>query len=275
MRVLVTGATGKVGSRVVPRLLERGHAVHALVRRPAAGEALRSAGAEVVLGDLREAKSLRAAVVGVEAVLHFAAFFRGATEAEVREVIVDGSVELAGACVAAGVPRLLFASTNLVYGPSCGCPAREDDPVAPSGAYPAAKAEAERALLAIRSLDVQVLRLAFVYGEGDAHLADALPFWRKMLPSERIQLVHHVDVAQAFTLALEAGGRGGRVYNVADDRPTTVAEIMETLGERPSPEAQAPAGAWGGIVDTGRIRGQLGFRPTFPTLQSAREAAAL
>ncbi len=144
--------------------------------------------------------------------LHLAAFFRGATEAEARAVNLDGTVALAQSCVATGVPRLLFASTNLVYGPDRGRPARESDPPAPVGAYPISKEEAEQALLDVPGLDVCVLRLAFVYADGDPHLAEAIPFWRKFLPGERIHLVHHADVAQAFGRALEAPYRRERIF---------------------------------------------------------------
>ncbi len=58
MRVLVTGATGKVGSRLVRRLVQRGHAVVALVRRPEAAENVRRMGAEAVYGDLRQPETL-------------------------------------------------------------------------------------------------------------------------------------------------------------------------------------------------------------------------
>ena len=276
VRIVLTGATGKVGSRVSRRLLGQGHSVVALVRRDEAAQEVRRLGAEPALGDLRQPETLRSVVARAEAVLHFAAFFRGATEAEARAVNLDGTVALARACVAAGVPRLLFASTTMVYGPPRERPAGEDDPVAPTGVYPASKAEAEHVLLAVPGLVVHVLRLAFVYGDGDSHLAEALPFWRKMEAGERIQLVHHADVAQAFVRALgEPGARTGRIYNVADDAPTTVGEILQTLGEEPSPEAAAPAGAWGAIADTTRIRAELNFRPSIPTLWAAREAGAL
>jgi len=84
----------------------------------------------------------------------------------------------ANAARAAGVKRFVFTSTGLVYGPNGGHAAREDDPCAPLDGYPKSKLAAERFLLAIDDLDVRVLRLPFVYGDGDPHIAEAIPMMR-------------------------------------------------------------------------------------------------
>src|SRR5262252_6803076 len=118
MKILVTGATGKVGSRLSRRLAERGDRVRALVRDPARADGLRSERVELVTGDLLEADSLAAAVRGVDAVVHCAAFFRGATPEQAHSVNDLGTQHLAGAARAAGVRRFVFTSTGLVYGPN-------------------------------------------------------------------------------------------------------------------------------------------------------------
>jgi UDP-glucose 4-epimerase len=79
MKILVTGATGKVGSRLSKRLAKRGDHVRALVRDPARAAELRGDRIELAVGDLHDAESLAAAVQGVDAIVHCAAFFRGAT----------------------------------------------------------------------------------------------------------------------------------------------------------------------------------------------------
>lgn len=280
MRVLVTGANGKVGSRVVPRLLARGDAVRVLVRRQEQGDAWRPQGAEGVLGDLLDPATLGPAVAGVDAVVHLAAFFRGATPEQARAVNLAGTRRLATAALAAGIPRFLFASTNLVYGPGRDRPAREDDPLQPPPGYPASKAEAEEALRELgrtAGLGLRVLRLAFVYGERDPHLAEALPLFRAWPPTKRLQMVHYADVAQAIILVLDAPDIDGRTYNVADDEPVPAAAIFQLQGE-----AIAEGGTdrpltnpWEGIVDTARIRADLGFRPFYPSLREAVAAHAL
>ena len=140
MKILVTGATGKVGSRLAKRLAQRGDQVRALVRDPARAADLREAGIELAEGDLLEADSLAAAVRGVDAVVHCAAFFRGATPEQAHAVNDLGTQHLARAARAASVKRFIFTSTGLVYGPNGGRLASEDDPCAPTAAYPVEQA---------------------------------------------------------------------------------------------------------------------------------------
>jgi nucleoside-diphosphate-sugar epimerase len=116
MIILVTGATGKVGSRLSKRLARRGAQVRALVRDPTRGADLRQAGIELVEGDLLQVETLAAAVRGVDAVVHCAAFFRGATPEQAQAVNDLGTQQLANAARAAAVKRFVFTSTGLVYG---------------------------------------------------------------------------------------------------------------------------------------------------------------
>jgi nucleoside-diphosphate-sugar epimerase len=277
-KVLVTGATGRVGSRFVRRLLAGGgEEVRALARDPQRGEELRAAGAEVVIGDLTDPAAVAAAVDGVDAVVNLAAAFRGVPDEEAEATNHRAAVDLARAALAAGVTRYVLASTNLVYGPGRGRPAREDDPPQPSGAYPVSKVAAENAVRRLAGLDARVLRLAFVYGEGDPHLGESLMWAREWPAHQRLQLVHHADVGQALLRVLRADGIGGRTYHVGDDAPVSAVELHVLNGEEP------PAGAadrpladpWSGIMDTTRIRTELGFRPIYPSVYTARDAGAL
>src|SRR5690242_3221792 len=120
MKILVTGATGKVGSRLAKRLAQRGDHVRALVRDPTRAAGLREDGIELAEGDLLEVETLAAAVRGVDAVVHCAAFFRGATPEQAQAVNDLGTQHLANAARAASVKRFIFTSTGLVYGPNGG-----------------------------------------------------------------------------------------------------------------------------------------------------------
>ncbi len=82
--ILVTGATGKVGSHFVPRLLQHEQNVRLLVRRAEQAEAFRKLGAEVIVGDLSQEDRLASAVAGVQTVVHLAAFFRGTDQERIR-----------------------------------------------------------------------------------------------------------------------------------------------------------------------------------------------
>ncbi|MFJ5307339.1 NAD-dependent epimerase/dehydratase family protein [Streptomyces sp. NPDC088350] len=284
MLTLVTGSTGQVGRRFVPRLLAQagpGERVRVLVRDAARGEPFAELGAEVVLGDLRDEDALGKAVSGVDAVVNVAASFRGVPDDEARAVNHDAAVALGRAAQASGVRRFVQVSTGLVYGAGRGRPLTEDDESRPGGemwgAYPESKAAAERELLALDGMDVRVARLPFVYGEGDPHLANSLHWAAHWASNQRLHMGHHADVAQGLLRVLHTPGIAGRVYNIADDAPVTAVELHLLNG------VEIPAGLhehtdpdpWFGIMSTERIRRELGYRPLFPTAWSARDAGVL
>ncbi len=275
MKILVTGATGKVGSRLAKRLAQRGDQVRALVRDPARAADLRGAGIELTEGDLLNVDSLAAAARDVDAVVHCAAFFRGATAEQAHAVNDLGTQNLARAARAAAVKRFIFTSTGLVYGPNGGRLAQEDDPCAPTAAYPASKLAAERFLLALEGFDVRVLRLPFVYGDGDAHIAEAIPMMRSFPPAQRMSIGHHVDVSQAVARLLDAPSPAYRVYNVVDDEAPDLATLFASVGEPPPDGSNAEtARAFDILLDGHRIREDLGFKPQFPRLADALAAGA-
>lgn len=225
---------------------------------------------ELVEGDLLDPRSLAAAVRGVDAVVHCAAFFRGATAEQAHAVNDLGTRHLAHATREAGVRRFLFTSTGLVYGPNGGRLARESDECAPIAAYPVSKLAAERFLLGVDGLDVRVLRLPFVYGDGDAHIAEAIPMMRTFPPAQRMSLGHHADIAQAVALLLDAAAPPHRIYNVCDDEAPDYASLFASCGE-PPPDGSDPerARAFEAVMDGRLLREDLGFRPVFPRLADA------
>lgn len=287
MLTLVTGATGQVGRRFVPRLLARaapGDAVRVLVRDEERGAPAAALGAQVAVGELRDPEAVRKALAGVDTVLNIAAAFRGVPDEEAWAVNRDAALELGRGAVEAGAGRFVQASTNLVYGAGRGRPAVEDDAPLPGspmwGAYPASKAEAEQGLLALHrehGLDVRVGRLAFVYGEGDPHLAQSLRWAGGWAGHQRLTMVHHADVAQGLLRLLRAPGAAGRVYNIADDAPVSAVELHRINGvEPPAGMADRPlADPWEGVVSTARIRDELGFSPRYPSVWTAWDAGAL
>lgn len=136
MLTLVTGTTGEVGRRFVPRLLSQapqGDHVRVLVRDESKVAALADLGAQVVVGDLRDSEALGKALAGVDAVVNIAAAFRGVPDEEARAVNRDAALELGRASAASGVRRFVQVSTNLVYGTGRGRPHTEEDPTVPGG----------------------------------------------------------------------------------------------------------------------------------------------
>ncbi len=275
MKILVTGATGKVGSRITQYLAGRGDHVRALVRDEARAADLRGARIELVRGDLLDEASLAAAVQGVDAVVHCAAFFRGASEAQAHATNDLGTQQLANAARAASVKRFVFTSTGLVYGPNGGHPAREGDACAPLAAYPVSKLAAERFLLALDDLDVRVLRLPFVYGDGDPHIAEVVPLMAGFTPTQRMSIAHHADVAQAVARILDAASPAHRIYNVVDDEAPDLITLFASVKAPPPDGSNAEFGrTFESVMDGRLLREDLGFRPKYPRLADALAAGA-
>lgn len=263
--ILLTGATGLVGSRLLPRLVDAGHTVRALVRR----DLDLPAGATAVRGDLDDPASLAPALDGIEAVVHLAALFRTQDEAAIWRANLDGTRHLIAAARAhAPGARLVMASTSNVYDDDSPRPGRESDACAPAAAYPASKLAAE-ALLRDSGLTWSVLRLPFVYGDGDGHL-EMMPAMAPRFalhPAHTYSVGHHRDVMTAVALAL-TGATDGRIVNIADDRPVTVYEMAELAGAPIDGSAEPLTNPWSGRMDPSLAR-QLGFRPTVPTIYDA------
>jgi nucleoside-diphosphate-sugar epimerase len=277
--ILVTGATGQVGRRLVPRLLgwrEPNERIRVLVRTQEAADRFAALGAEAVVGDLRETEDRKRALDGVGVVVNSAATFRtpGLTADDMYSVNRDAAVALATESAAAGVERFVQISTNLVYGPGVGRPHREDDELRAEGGYPYAqtKREAEEGIAQVRALDVVTLRLAFVYGEGDPHIVDWLPRAAAPLggaPDTSADGAHtrHSDVAQAVIRAIRTPGIAGRVYNVGDDAALTAVELFALTGREFDLEAAAGRSVedpWLGVPDTRLAHRELGYRPVIP-----------
>ncbi|MER6767748.1 hypothetical protein ABT266_46930, partial [Amycolatopsis sp. NPDC000746] len=160
-----------------------------------------------------------------------------------------------------------------------------DAPVRESAAasFPAAKLGAERALSDVDGLESSVLRLAFTYGEGDPHLAEAIS-WARRGGAGRMHLVHHADVRQAILCVLAAPELPRRVYNVADDRPVEPAELLAAaegfavrgqVEEGAVTETEPGAQPFGRVLAAEAIRRELGFAPEFPSIEAAAKERAL
>ena len=178
------------------------------------------------------------------------------------------------------MPRYIFSSTGLVYSSgNHSRPNREDDVLRPATPYPQTKAAAEEALLRLhheQGLGLRILRLGFVYGERDPHITEFLPFMHNWNPAQRFHMVHHADVSQALMLAASTLGVDGRIYNVADDAPISVAELFQFHNCEISSEPQQQGfNQWEMVLDTTRIREELNYRPIFPSFFSAKDAGAL
>jgi UDP-glucose 4-epimerase len=269
--LLLTGATGLVGSRLLPRLTDAGFACRVLVR----SEVEPPPNTSAVRGDLGDPGSLAQAVEGVDAVVHLAALFRTQEEDAIWRANFDGTRNLVAAVEAhAASARFIMASTGNVYNADAPHPSREGDACAPTAAYPASKLAAEEHLRD-SALTWSILRFPFVYGDGDGHLAmmPTLAPRFGLHPAHTYSVIHHRDVMTAVNLAL-SGSMDGRIVNITDDAPVSVFEMAELAGS-PLPGSSEPLdNPWAGRLDATLAR-ELGFRPTVRTIRAAAEEAIL
>jgi len=164
--VLVTGATGFIGSHVAERLVSLGGRVRGLARSTAKGQWLADRGIEIVEGDLTDADSLRRAVSGCRFVFGIAGWVgRPNSVAAARRVSVDGTRALVEAAIAAGVRRLVHTSSIAAYGPVAAGVIDEAWPLRATDGYGASKAESEAVVFSHRDrIEVSVIRPAQIYG---------------------------------------------------------------------------------------------------------------
>jgi len=268
MTILVTGGTGLVGSRLLRQFVDAGIDCRALVRP---GKEV-PAGATCVEGDLLDADTLREAVEGVSAIVHLAAVFRTQNDEEIWRANLDGTKNLIAAALAhAPQARFVMASTGLVYDADATHPGLEDDVTNPKLAYPASKIAAEKELRA-SGLNWSILRLGFVYGDGDGHLASVPPIVArfKWHPAKTFSLVHQRDVAGAVEHAL-TGAMDVQIVNICDDAPATLYEMASLVGSPIEASAEPLTDPWMGRMDGSKLR-SLGFQPTIQTMyQASRE----
>ncbi|KFC68228.1 NAD-dependent epimerase/dehydratase [Devosia sp. LC5] len=265
MTILITGATGLVGERLVPRLVEAGLSCRVLLR---AGKPS-PLGAAAVTGDILDPLTLPNAVRGVSTVVHLAAVFRTQDTDLIWKSNLEGTRNLIAA-VKANAPdaRFIMSSTSHVYNIDNPHPGREEDPVDPKQAYPASKVAAEKELRE-SGLNWSIIRFPFVYGDGDGHL-DSLPqYVGNWHPAQRMSTIHHRDIATALKLALD-GVFDGHVVNVADEAPTSVYELTGLLDARIEPSSEPLANPWYLHVDASLAR-SLGFRSSVRTVYQAQQ----
>jgi len=236
-KVLVTGATGLVGSHLVERLLARGDRVRALVRPTSRTTFLEEQGVELFYGDLSDREGLKRAVQGIEVVYHCAA--RPPLGGTAKEFYLDnvaGTQNLLEASLQAGVERFVHVSTVDVYGYDHHDGADELTPFKPDGLYSSSKIEAERIVkdYYMRGLPAVIIRPCLIYGPRDRHL---LPAVLQLLTLRRVplvgggrallDLVYAGDVAEALVLASTRDEAIGQAYNITDGARRTLREIIE------------------------------------------------
>jgi nucleoside-diphosphate-sugar epimerase len=238
LNVLVTGATGFVGSHVVQRLALGGHALRLLLRRSSSVAYLEGLEYERVEGEMRDVDSLRRAVQGVDAIVHLAGATSTSSAAEYEAINARGTADLVQIAREAGIERFVYASSLSAQGPSPDGYVQPSEPVFPDGAYGKTKLQGEYAVRAERQrMNVSVLRLPVVYGPRDRGL---LPFFVMakygFIPlygngENQISWIHAFDAADAIVTALEKSEKSGAIFTPCDGAPHTWRELATAVGD--------------------------------------------
>jgi len=227
MRVLVTGASGFLGSHIAEQLARDGHAVRVLVRRTSDRSFLRGFEAEEALGDVTQPESLPAAVAGVDAVVHAAGLVKARSAAEFQSVNAGGTANLLAALGDAnGLRRFVLISSLAAHGPSPdGRPRRPDDPPSPVSDYGRSKLLAEEFVRswAREERPMTIIRPPVIYGPRDRA---TLPLFqavrRRLAPllgdgTNAISCVYAEDAARAAAMAAAAGDDAPSATYCLDD----------------------------------------------------------
>jgi nucleoside-diphosphate-sugar epimerase len=286
MRVFLTGATGFVGSYLVPELIGAGHHVIALCRSDAGAEVLTRAGAEVFRGDVNHLDRLRSAAEGVEGVIH-AAFKYDFSNLKQYSEDDRKAIETLGQVLAGSGRPLVIASGTDLSRSKTGSPVVETDDHVSSAEFPRAASEEAADALIAKGVHVIVMRLAQVHdthkqGRISYYIQTALQQGRVAYPGDgenRWPAVHVCDAARLFRLALEKGHKGAR-YNAVGEEGVALRDIAGAIStglklplESITPE-KAP-GYFGGLAHLAThdfaassvlTRQQLGWNPTGPGL---------
>ncbi len=258
MTVLVTGATGFLGSALVMELVKQKQSVRVLARDEAKARAQFGDAIDIVVGEITDAAQVQRAVEGATVVYHFAGrLYHPSTPTELYyRTHVEGTRILLDACKGLGgqsqLQRIVHCSTTGVHGVTGKTPAAEDAPFAPTNPYEETKLQGE--LLALKAwkedgLPVSVARPGLVYGPGDLHLLgffSSIKKGRPCLIDGGKALIHPIyidDMTAAFLLCAERPQAVGHSYNFAGDHPVSFRELATAIARslgKPLPKGDIP-----------------------------------
>ena len=284
MRVFLTGATGFIGSAIIPELTGAGHQVVGLARTNEGAKLLTDLGVEAHRGELTDLDSLRSGAATADAVIHTAFIHDFSNFQQNCEIDRKAIEALGSALVGSNKPLIVTSGLALLVK---GRAATEKDPPLPvSVSYPRASEEAASALEK-RGVRTIVVRLPQVHDTAKQGLVTyAINIAREKGASayigngeNRWAAAHVLDVARLYRLVLEKGHAGARYHAVAEEG-VPAREIAEAIGrglnvevKSLSPEQAAGHFGWfamfAGLDITGlseQTRRQLGWNPTGPGL---------
>ena len=234
MRIFVTGATGFIGSRLVPELIGAGHTVLGLTRSEAGAEQLRAAGAEVQYGDILDLDSLREGAAKSEGVVHLA--FQH-DFSQFLKVCEDDrkAIEAMGEVLVGSKRPFVVTSGTAIAANVDGKPSTEESPT--TSHNPRAASEAAVRALASRGVNTSVVRLAQIH---DTHKQGLVPYVTAVAKEKGVSVyigeggnrwpaAHVTDTARLYRLAIEKA-EPGAIYHAVDEEGVSAKAMAEAIG---------------------------------------------
>ncbi len=276
-QVLVTGATGFLGSHAADLLTSKGYTVTCLVRDPGRLRWLEGKNVRLVQGDCCDPSSLAGAVRDASFVVHAAGVTKALRRSEYHAVNTGGTENLLRACGEQGraIKRFVLVSSRAAAGP--------DGLDRPVSDYGWSKLRAEEAAFRFQDrFPVTILRPTALYGPRDSDVFQLFRMAAKGLlleisgPERFLQWCHVADAAAAVVLALEQRGSGGRAYCIAEERAYSLTEFRQALLRSGGVQARVvrvPRFAAAGFALAAELAGRLRGRPTIMNRQKVHEAA--
>lgn len=248
MKILVVGSTGVLGRHTIPRLIEHGHQVRALIRNKNQKRLFQEQNIETAIGDIFDKDSLEKAIQGCEVALHIATAIpkSGSQDWSLNDRIRrEGTKNLLKVSTKYGIKKYIQQSITLLYGENGQTIVDESTPLKPAPFIQSAFDMEE--LVRASTLDWCILRGGSFYGPGTG-LEDG---WRKLakegkllLPgdgTDLISLIHVADMAQAIVSAIQ-NAPSQSIYNIVDDKPIHYKTVYNHIANQLSVSAPQTGG---------------------------------
>lgn len=239
MKVLVTGATGFIGSHLTDALIREGFDVTCLVRNPSNTRFIDGMNVNIIKGDCTDKESLSGAVKGVDYIFHVAGLTKACSEADFFNVNVKGTENIVQATLKnnSNIKRFVYLSSLAAAGPSCdGNPITEESKPSPVSVYGKTKLEGEKIVLSNKgNMPVTVIRPPAVYGPRDRDLLiffkmiklGLIPYWGKCYYS----FLYVEDLINGIILSALNKDAEGEIFFMSDGKIYSNDDIIQAISD--------------------------------------------